>query len=161
VSGGARVERELADGPAARALFAEYLELVRARLDLADFRPPEHVFATGDVFEAPDGAFLVIYDGCGEPIGCGGLRTLAPGVGEIKRMFVTARARGGGHGRRLLRELERIAAARGHHHVRLLTTEVLREARNLYAAEGYVPIGRVEQPGQPVEIWLEKELGYS
>ena len=55
-------------------------------------------------------------------MGCGGLRQLEPGVGEIKRMFVTASARGRGHGRRLLDELERLAAEAGHRRIRLITT---------------------------------------
>jgi GNAT superfamily N-acetyltransferase len=91
-------------------------------------------------------------------VGCGGLRTLSPGVGEIKRMFVTAPARGTGLGRRLLRALEGRAVAVGHAHVRLLTTPVLAEACALYTAEGYVEIERVEQAGSPVELWLEKAL---
>src|SRR5207253_9807644 len=89
-------------GPAARALFAEYMEFIRMRLELPDDAvPPEHIFASEDVFRGTGGAWLVAFDGAGEPVGCGGLRVLEPGVGEIKRMFVSARARGSGVGRRL------------------------------------------------------------
>jgi len=147
------------DGPAARALFHEYLELIRARLELeADFAPPEHIFASADAFGGEGAAWLVAFDAAGEPVGCGGLRVLEPGVGEIKRMFVSARARGTGLGRALLRELERRAVAAGLTSVRLLTTEVLHEARALYAVEGYREVERSERPGEPVEIWLEKAL---
>jgi GNAT superfamily N-acetyltransferase len=147
------------DGPAARALFAEYMELVRERLGLAeDFAPPRHIFASEDVFGGDGGAWLVVLDAAGQPIGCGGLRVLEPGIGEIKRMFVAARARGAGHGRRLLRELERRAAEAGMGSVRLLTTEALSEARALYDAEGYRETERVQRPGEPPEIWLEKAL---
>jgi GNAT superfamily N-acetyltransferase len=157
VSEPVELREEAADGDAARALYAEYMELLRDRLG-DDFTPSERIFAADEAFAGDGGAWLVAYDADGRPVACGGLRTLAPGVGEIKRMFVTARARGGGHGRRLLRELERRAAAYGHDSVRLLTTEVLREARALYAAEGYDVVRRVERPGQPPEIWLEKQL---
>ena len=147
------------DGPAARALFGEYMALVRTRLGLAaDAVLPERIFATEEVFSGRGGAWLTAYDDGGDPVGCGGLRVLAPGIGEIKRMFVSERARGHGLGRRLLRELERRAAAGGLGHVRLLTTEVLSEACALYDAEGYREIGREQQPGGPVEIWLEKAL---
>lgn len=151
------IREEPADGASARLLFEQYLTLVRDRLG-PDFVPSERIFATQDAFAGAGCAWLVIYDGAGAPIGCGGLRTLAPGVGEIKRMFVTGPARGRGLGRRLLRELERRAAQNGLARVRLLTTEVLGEARALYAAEGYEPMQRIEREGQPVEIWLEKVL---
>ncbi len=121
----------------------------------SDLAPSERIFATDDAFAGDGGAWLVAYDADDRPVACG-LRTFAPGVGEIKRMFVTARARGAGHGRRLLRELERRAATHGHHCVRLLTTEVLCEARALYASEGYDVVQHIERPGQPVEIWLQK-----
>lgn len=149
---------EPADGPAARALFEQYMALVRERSRIEDFAPVERIFATADVFAAPDAAWLVAYVD-GEPAGCGGLRTLAPGVGEVKRMFVAARARGHGLGRRLLRTLESRAAAAGHERVRVLTTPMLSEACALYAAEGYEEIERIERGEAPVEIWMEKRLG--
>ncbi len=153
------IREDAPGGPAARALFDEYIELVRERLSLpADFEPPEHIFASADVFTGDGAAWLVIFDAAGEPIGCGGLRVLEPALGEIKRMFVSARARRGGHGRRLLRELERRAAAAGMERVRLLTTVVLHEACVLYATEGYREINRIQPPAGPPEIWLEKPL---
>lgn len=148
---------EPADGPAARALFEQYMQLVRERSGIADFAPAERIFASADVFAADDAAWIVAYAD-GEPVGCGGLRTLAPGVGEIKRMFVAAPARGRGLGRRLLRALEERAAAAGHERVRLLTTPMLSEACALYAAEGYAEIERAQHGRGPVEIWLEKVL---
>jgi GNAT superfamily N-acetyltransferase len=159
MSEGAQIRDDAPDGPAARALFAEYMELVRARLGLpTDTVLPERIFANPEAFAGRGGAWLVVYDAGGEPVGCGGLRVLAPGVGEIKRMFVSERARGAGHGRRLLRELERRAAAGGLAHVRLLTTAVLSEARALYEAEGYREIDRVQPSEGPIEVWLEKAL---
>jgi GNAT superfamily N-acetyltransferase len=156
VSGCAEIRPEAADGPAAQALYAQYMALVGERLP--GFVPSERIFASEEAFAGAGGAWLVAYDADGAPVGCGGLRTLAPGVGEIKRMFVTRRARGAGLGRRLLRELEQRAAAHGHRRVRLLTTEVLSEAIALYDAEGYRTVQRTERAGQPVEIWMEKEL---
>jgi GNAT superfamily N-acetyltransferase len=146
-------------GAAARALFAEYMQFIPVRLGLPDDAvAPEHIFASEDVFSGSGAAWLVAFDAAGEPVGCGGLRVLEPGVGEIKRMFVSAHARGGGIGRSLLRELQRRAAQAGMTHVRLLTTELLTESRALYADEGYREIGRTEPESGPVEIWLEKAL---
>jgi GNAT superfamily N-acetyltransferase len=157
VTGRVDIRQDAADGPAARALYEQYMALVGERLP--GFVPSERIFASEDVFAADGGAWLVAYDAGGEPLGCGGLRTLAPGVGEIKRMFVVERARGAGLGRRLLRELERRAAVHGHRCVRVVTTAVLREAIALYDADGYRVVRRTKRAGEPVEIWMEKALG--
>jgi GNAT superfamily N-acetyltransferase len=118
--------------------------------------PTEQIFATEDDFDGEGAAWLVMYDD-DVAVACGGLRRLAPGVAEIKRMFVTAPARGHGHARALLAELERLAADAGCERVRLYTTEVLREARALYSACGYRPVGVVAIDGR-VDLWLEKRL---
>lgn len=138
---------------AARALWAEYMALVEERLG-GPVTDAVHVFATPDAFE--DGAWLVLYDD-GEPVACGGLRRLEPGTGEIKRMFVTSRARGRGYGRRMLAELERRAREAGMTRVRLLTTAVLAEARALYAAAGYEVVDAPVVEGRQ-DYWMEKAL---
>jgi GNAT superfamily N-acetyltransferase len=149
---------EPSDGPASRALWDEYMALVAARLP--GFRPTAEIFATPEAFAGPGTAWLVGYDG-GAPVCCGGLRPLADdGVGEIKRMFVTASARRRGVARTLLRELETRAAATGCRAVRIFTTEVLVEARALYEAAGYEVVGTVPD-GDRTDLWLEKRLGDS
>ena len=142
---------EPADGAAARALFTQYMDLVRERSGNPEFAPVERIFASADVFAAGDAAWIVAYAD-GEPVGCGGLRTLAPGVGEV-----AAHARGRGLGRLLLRTLEERAADVGHARLRLLTTPMLGEACALYAAEGYAEVERVRHGAGPLEIWLEKD----
>jgi GNAT superfamily N-acetyltransferase len=149
------IRHEPPTGAASQALFAEYFELVRARLGDA-FVPTEEIFATEDDFRGEGAAWLVIYED-GDAVACGGLRPLEPGVAEIKRMFVTATARGRGHARTLLAELERLAAHDGRNRIRLYTTEVLREARALYRACGYRPVGVVAADGR-MDLWLEKRL---
>jgi GNAT superfamily N-acetyltransferase len=147
---------EPASGPAARALFNEYLALVRERLG-PGFIPEEAIFATDRVFEEERAAFVVLY-ARGRPVGCGGLRSLGPELAEIKRMFVTSDARRKGYGRRLLEELERRAAATGATRVRLLTTEALTEARALYESAGYAVVETQELAGRR-DSWLERRLG--
>jgi GNAT superfamily N-acetyltransferase len=148
------VRHEPPDGAAARTLYAEYMALVRERLP--GFEPSEDIFATEEAFRGPGSAWIVLYED-GAPVACGGLRTLAPGVGEIKRMFVRAGARGRGLGRRLLAELEGLARAAGHRRVRVLTTEVLIEARELYRVSGYAPVSQHVRDDRR-DSWLEKEL---
>ena len=149
------IRREPPSGAASQALFAEYMALVRQRLG-DDFVPTETIFATAEDFDGPAAAWLVVYED-DRAVACGGLRPLRPGVGEIKRMFVTADARGRGHGRLLLAKLEGLARATGCERVRLLTTEVLREARALYRSAGYRPVGVAMLDGR-IDMWLEKRL---
>jgi GNAT superfamily N-acetyltransferase len=153
--GEVEIRHEEPDSPAARELFTRYMELVRSRLG-HDFEPSEAIFASEEVFSGPGAAWLVVYEG-GRPVACGGLRMLEPGVAEIKRMFVVAAARGRGHGRRLLDELERIARENGARRVRLLSTEVLAEARALYQSAGYHVISTYRADGRR-DYWLEKYL---
>ena len=144
-----------ADGAESRALWDEYMALVRGRLP--GFEPTETIFATPDAFTGPGTAWLVGYED-GRPVCCGGLRPLHDsGVAEIKRMFVSHAARGRGYGRVLLAELERLAAGAGCTRVRLFTTEVLVEARALYESAGYRVVGTVPD-GDRTDIWLEKPL---
>jgi GNAT superfamily N-acetyltransferase len=150
------IRSEPPTGDASRALFVEYMALVRARLG-DDFRPSADIFATEGAFDGPGTAWLVLYED-GLPVACGGLRPLGAGVAEIKRMFVTAAARGRGHGRALLAELERRARDAGYDRVRLYTTEVLHEARALYADAGYHRIEMLNVDDRAEDIWLEKRL---
>jgi GNAT superfamily N-acetyltransferase len=149
------IRHEAPSGAASQALFAEYFVLVRDRLGDA-FVPTDEIFATEDDFHGEGAAWLVLYEG-DAAVACGGLRPLGPGVAEIKRMFVSARARGRGHARTLLAELERLAADDGRDRVRLYTTEVLREARALYRDCGYRPVGVAAIDGR-IDLWLEKRL---
>jgi GNAT superfamily N-acetyltransferase len=149
------LRHEEPDGPAARALWEEYMALVSERAG-PGFEPTEHIFATVDVFRGPNAAWVVLYDD-EEPVACAGLRELEPGVAEIKRMFVTERARGRGHARRLLAELEQLARRAGQRSMRLFTTDLLPEAMALYESEGYTVRSSHPLEGR-FEYWMEKDL---
>jgi GNAT superfamily N-acetyltransferase len=150
----AELRDEAADGPAAQTLWAEYMALVRERVEVPP-ASPEAIFGTTDAFAG--GAWMVAYED-GEPVACGGLRPLEPDTGEIKRMFVTERARRRGHGRALLDALEQRARQAGMTRLRLITTEVLTEARELYASAGYRVVETVRE-GARRDYWMEKRLG--
>lgn len=116
----------------------------------ADDAPP------AEVFLAPAGRMLVARL-FGEPVGCGGIRTLEPGVGEIKRMWLSPRVRGLGLGRRLLAELERTATVLKLSTIRLDTNGSLAEALHLYHAAGYRAIPRYND-NRYAQHWFEKSL---
>jgi GNAT superfamily N-acetyltransferase len=151
----AALRPERPDGPASRALWEEYQALLAERLD-APVVDPEHIFASPASFSGPGSAWLVAYED-DRPVACGGLRRVDEHTGEIKRMFVTASARGHGHARALLTELERLAAAAGQRRLRLITTDVLGEARALYEACGYEVVA-TPQEGERQDYLMEKSL---
>ena len=89
-------------------------------------------------FLPPAGAFLVL-EADGITVAGGALRRLAPGVGEVKRMWTALDHRGRGHSRRVLGALEEAAARRGYHTVRLQTGVFQAAAIGLYESSGYAP----------------------
>src|SRR5262245_9847152 len=76
----------------------------------------------------------------GHAAGCGAVRPLEPGVGEVKRMFVRPEFRGRGIARQILLALESAAQARGYSTLRLETGTRQPEAIGLYRSTGYVEI---------------------
>ncbi|MEA2190651.1 MAG: hypothetical protein QOI73_772 [Solirubrobacteraceae bacterium] len=112
--------------------------------DLLDSQYPGRVQKPGSVTSpdemvAPHGAFLVGYDG-ERPVAIGGLRPLADGICEIKRMYVVAGARSRGAGRALLAALEDTARELGYERVRLDAGPEQRHSRTLFQQTGYVEI---------------------
>lgn len=85
---------------------------------------------------APHGTFLVGYDG-EAPVTGGGVKRLADGVAEIKRMYVMPHARSQGHASALLEALEAAARSLGYAKVRLDTGPEQPHARALYESRGY------------------------
>lgn len=60
------------------------------------------------------------------------------GVAKLRMLFVDARARGLGIGRRLVQECTRFARQAGYHTITLWTHRALASARTIYESEGYV-----------------------
>lgn len=85
-------------------------------------------------------ASLVAFDDDHTAVGCGVLRDVGDGVGELKRMYVAPACRGRGTSRLVLRELERRAREAGQE--RLILESGLRqpEAIGLYRSAGYTQI---------------------
>ena len=103
------------------------------------------------------GAVFLVARMNGQPAACGALRTLAPGLGEILRMWVDHPHRGLCLGARMLDALEAEAAALGHRAVRLYTNRSLAEAKALYRSRGYAEIPRYNDDPY-ANHWFEKAL---
>lgn len=107
----------------------------------------------------PDLLVAVVAYSDGVPIGCGALRELEPGVGEIKRMYVVPEARGRGAARRILALLETQAMAFGYSAARLGTGLRQPEAVALYESCGYRPTALFGDYDDPLCRCYEKALG--
>jgi GNAT superfamily N-acetyltransferase len=94
------------------------------------------ISADADELTPPAGIF-VLARLAGQPIGCGALKVKPRRIGEVKRMWVDAAARGLGVGRRLLETLEAEARNFGLRTLRLETNRSLVEAQALYRRTGY------------------------
>ena len=109
-----------------------------------------------ETMRRPDGVFVLVRSD-GEVVGCGGVRPLGDGIGEVKRMWVSPAVRGTGMGRRLLDHLEAWVLRLGHDVVRLDTNGVLTQAITMYESAGYTPIERYND-NPHAERFYEKRL---
>jgi DNA-binding MarR family transcriptional regulator/GNAT superfamily N-acetyltransferase len=136
----ATVTFELADpaAPVARDVVGRYFAEIGRRFG---FDPSGETEKDTKVLVPPFGVFVVALSD-GKPVACGGLTEIAPGTGELKRMWVHDDWRGAGLGSRLLRHLEDQSRAFGHHIVRLDTNAALTEAIGMYQRAGYRAIDR-------------------
>lgn len=126
--------------PVAQKLVAEAQEEITQRYGSPDENPMESV-----QFDPPEGVFLIAWLD-GEPVGCGGWRTLShfdedsgltEDVAEIKRVYVTPKARNRGVATALLKALEDSARESGKRRVVLETGLAQPEAIAFYTKMGY------------------------
>ena len=138
---------------------SELLDEMRAELNdvYETFSRLDNPALLPDELRAPNGAYLVGYDG-GDAVAGGGLRRLDDGVAEIKRMFVRPSARGRGVARALLEALEQTARELGYDRVRLDTGPKQVHGLALYRSAGYVDVPPYND--NPFAcFWGEKRLG--
>ena len=141
--------------PIARRCVAQYFSELSRRFEHG-FDAAQSIPVDDDQLLPPRGVFLVgTLDG--EAVACGCIKTVAPGVGYLKRMWVAESARGMGLGRRTLQELEAAARTLGFTRLCLETNRALTEAIALYRSSGY----REVEPfnAEPyAHHWFEKNI---
>ena len=141
------------EDPVARELVAEVqLEYV------ARYGGPDGAVVDAAEFDPPAGVFLVA-EVAGEPAGCGAWRLHAPGVVEVKRVYVRRAFRRRGLARAIMAALEESAARAGHSAVVLNSGDRQPEALALYAGLGYRDVpGFGRYADSPGAVFLGKDL---
>ena len=150
------IRRTNPDDPAAQAAIGAYSRFLAGKIP--DEGPePLALPMMGDAerHRPPQGAVLVAFSD-GAPVGAVSLRSLAPGLGEIKRLWVVPEARGLGLARRLMRDAEDQARALGMTRLKLDTNHALTEALALYRADGWVETEPYSD--YPATRWFTKVL---
>jgi GNAT superfamily N-acetyltransferase len=148
-----------------RQLWTAYLEEAAIPLRETGFEEDvpavvAELLAHADQFSPPGGRLLLAVDG-GDVLGCGALRVIAPGVAEIKRMYLRPEARGQGLGRMMIECLLAEARTLGCHEARLDTGWFMTDAHRLYRAAGFTecaPYGESEVPADFDPRWTYMRL---
>jgi GNAT superfamily N-acetyltransferase len=122
------------DIAAVRELFLEYSESLDVDLCFEGFE--EEVGTLPGAYRPPSGTLLLARDANGA-VGCAGLRRLAAGVAELKRVYVRPRGRGRGTGRRLVEAALDAARVAEYKTIQLDTLPSMTAAIALYATLGF------------------------
>ncbi|HEX2220561.1 MAG TPA: helix-turn-helix domain-containing GNAT family N-acetyltransferase [Gemmatimonadales bacterium] len=150
---GVRIERVDPGSEEARWCVTQYFDELARRFE-GGFDPARSLPNDDADMVPPAGAFLLArLDG--EPVACGAVKTMAPGIGYIKRMWVADSARGLGLGRRMLAAIELEAGRLGLTTLRLETNRALAEAIHLYQSCGYLEVPPFNSEPY-ADHWFEK-----
>jgi DNA-binding MarR family transcriptional regulator len=152
---GLHIDRVDPASGAARWCVDQYFRELDRRFE-AGFDPAASLPADDQELVPPKGAFLVAFAD-GQALACGAVKTVGPGVGSLKRMWVSETVRGLGVGRRVLGALESEARSLGLTTLRLETNHTLQEAIQLYRSAGYREVAAFNADPY-AQHWFEKHL---
>jgi ribosomal protein S18 acetylase RimI-like enzyme len=120
-------------------LFGAYASSLGVDLGFQDFAT--ELATLPGKYAPPAGEPLLARGSRGEPLGCVGLRPMAPdGCCEMKRLYVSPGGRGLGLGRALVEAILSEAVRIGYREMRLDTLPFMAEAIALYRKAGFQPI---------------------
>jgi ribosomal protein S18 acetylase RimI-like enzyme len=130
-----RPVRSAADLEATVRLFNAYASALEVDLSYQDF--VTELATLPGKYAPPAGEILLARESHGEPLGCVGLRPIKPeGCCEMKRLYVSPKARGFGLGRALIDAVIAEAVRIGYSEMRLDTLPTMTEAISLYKKQG-------------------------
>ncbi len=130
--------RDLADLRALYRAYADWLAAAHGH-DLYAQGLEAELAALPGTCAPPCGGLLIAREE-GVALGCVGFRQIAPGVAELKRLYVVPEARGQALGRALVLAAMEAARAAGHRRVVLDSLPTLTAAHALYRALGFTDI---------------------
>ena len=134
---------------------AEYLSFIGDTLDPHGL---DHDIAHWqEEYDGTSGVLLLVEDSAGLVVGTAAVRVLAPGMGELKRMWLRPTLQGQGLGRRLLDASLAEARRLGCRTLRLDSQTKLEAAVRLYRANGFRDIPRYND-NRRADVWMERTL---
>ena len=134
---------------------AEYFQFLGEEIDASGL---DHDVADWQAeYDGAVGAMLIVVDPVGEVVGTAAVRQLAPGVIELKRMWLRPDRRGRGIAARLMDRVLEEARALGGRVLRLDSESRLEAAVRLYRRYGFQEIA--DYNGNPrADVWMERPL---
>jgi putative acetyltransferase len=138
-----------------RDLFREYERSLAFDLCFQDF--DGELARLPGAYAPPEGRLLLVTSPSG-PVGCAGIRKIADGVCELKRMYVRPEFRGRNLGRNLATRLIAEARSIGYRTMRLDTVGTMVEAIRLYRSLGFHTIDPYYRNPIPGAVYMELDL---
>ena len=136
-------------------LFKEYAASLPIDLSFQDF---ENELRTASLqYNTPVGALVLVHSDT-DPVGCAGIRSLEPGIAELKRMYLRPLYRGQGIGRVLMEHCIATARDLGYQRIRLDTLAHMVQAIGLYRASGFTEIQAYRYNPFAGAVYMEKVL---
>ncbi|HYH16621.1 MAG TPA: GNAT family N-acetyltransferase [Flavisolibacter sp.] len=136
-------------------LFQQYIDFLGLDLSFQGFAA--ELKTINQQYNKPTGALLLAYKDS-RPIGCVGIRALATGTAELKRMFVQPDYQGHKIGQRLLEQILDLAKSLRYQYIRLDTLSYMENALKLYHAYGFYEIPPYRFNPIAGAIYMEKKL---